>query len=111
LGVHREADRGDLARLLAAQDVAGAADLQILRRDAESGAEVGELLDGRQPLARVGGQDLVARYQQIAEGQAVAAPHPAAQLVELRQSEPFSMIYKDRITCRNIDTVFDDGRG
>src|SRR5216117_3572774 len=73
LGVHLEADGGDLARLLAAEDVSGAADFEIAGGDAESGAEVGKLLDGGQALARVGGQDAIARNEQIAEGEAVAA--------------------------------------
>ena len=40
-----------LPALLAAEQVAGAADLEVERRDAEAAAEIAELFDRRQPLA------------------------------------------------------------
>ena len=55
LRVGLEADRGDRARLLAlAEQLAGAADLEVVRRDLEAGAELGEALQDRQPLLRLG---------------------------------------------------------
>ena len=44
-GVHLEADGVDVAALLAAEQVAGAADFEVERGDPEAGAEVAELLD------------------------------------------------------------------
>src|SRR5260221_610389 len=48
--VEVEADRGDVAGLLAAEQVAGAADLEILHRDLHAGAQVGVLRDCREPV-------------------------------------------------------------
>ena len=50
LHVHLEADGLDVPALLAAEQVAGAANLEVERRDAEAAAEIAELLDRRQPL-------------------------------------------------------------
>ena len=49
LRVQVEADRGDGARLLRAEQVAGAADLQVVRGDREAGAELGERLQHLEP--------------------------------------------------------------
>ena len=54
--VRVEADRVDVPVLLAAQQIAGAAQLQIERGDLEAGAQVAEFLERRQPLARDLGQ-------------------------------------------------------
>src|SRR5262245_52394790 len=43
-------DRRDVARLLLAEQVAGAADLQVADRDVEAGAEVREPFERAQPL-------------------------------------------------------------
>ena len=52
--VHLEADGVDLSALLAAEQVAGAADFEVERGDAESAAEVAELLDRRQRRRAIG---------------------------------------------------------
>ena len=44
LGVELEADRGDVPALLLAEQVAGAADLEVVRGDLEAAAEIVELL-------------------------------------------------------------------
>ncbi len=49
--VHVEADRADVSVLLAAQDIARAAQLQIERGDFETRAEIAEFLKGGQALA------------------------------------------------------------
>ena len=50
--VEVEADRGHVAVLLRAEDVAGAADLEVGQRDLEAGAQLGRVEDRLQPLAR-----------------------------------------------------------
>src|SRR5438552_18986636 len=57
---HLEADGGDLSRLLAAEDVAGSANFEVLGRNPESRAKVGELLNGGETLSSVARQDFVA---------------------------------------------------
>ena len=53
LRVELEADRGDVPRLLLAEQVAGAADLEVVRGELEAAAELVELLQHPQPLLRV----------------------------------------------------------
>ena len=48
--VEIEADRVHVARLLRAQQIARAANLQVLHRDAEARAQFGRLEDGAQPF-------------------------------------------------------------
>ena len=47
LRVHLEADRGDVPALLVAEQVAGAADLEVGHGDLEAGAEVGVVAQRR----------------------------------------------------------------
>ena len=56
LDVELEAERGDVARLLGAEQVAGAADLEVAHRDLEAGAELGVVGERREPRARLGRQ-------------------------------------------------------
>ena len=51
LRVEVEADGRQVAVLLPAEDVAGAADLEVGQRDLEPGAQLGRVEDGLQPLA------------------------------------------------------------
>jgi len=56
LGVQVEADRRQVAGLLGAEDVAGAADLEVRQRNLVAGAEVRCAEDGVQPPAGDQGQ-------------------------------------------------------
>ena len=56
LEVQREADLVDLAALLLAEQLARAADLEVVRREHEAGAQVLERLDRLEPLGGVAGQ-------------------------------------------------------
>ena len=85
LHVHLEADRVDVTALLAAEQVAGAANLEVERGHAEAAAQIAELLDRRQPLARHRRQRLFRRNQQIGVGRPIAAADAAAQLIQLRR--------------------------
>ena len=53
LDVELEAERGDVARLLGAEEVARAADLEVAHRDLEAGAELGVVGQRRQPGPRL----------------------------------------------------------
>ena len=53
LDVELEAERGDVAGLLGAEQVAGAADLEVAHRDREAGAELGVVGERREPRARL----------------------------------------------------------
>ena len=111
LHVQVEADRLDVPALLAAEQVAGAADLEVERGDAEAAAEVAELA-GSPPAAsaRSGDSDVLGRNQQVGVRAAVGAAHAAAQLVELRQPVPVGAVDDDRVHVRDVEPVLDDRR-
>ena len=70
LAVEVEADGGDVARLVGAEQVAGAADLEVAHGDLEPGAEVGELADGLEPLVGLLGERPVRGMEQVRVGRA-----------------------------------------
>ena len=84
--IHVEADGVDVAVLLAAQQIARAAQFQIERRDFEARAQIAELLQRGQPLARDFGELRIRLDQQIAIRAPVRPAHAAAQLIQLRQA-------------------------
>ena len=69
---------GDESALLGTQQVASAADVQVLHGNLDAGAQVAETLDGLQPASGIGRQRLAWRHEQVAEGLAAAAPHTSA---------------------------------
>ena len=102
--VEIEADRRHVPGLLAAQDVAGAADLEVGQGDLEAGAQLGRVEDGLEPLARLVRQALATAVQQVGVGPARRAPDPAAQLVELGEAERVGAIDDDRVRVRDVES-------
>src|SRR5260370_1768155 len=86
LAIHVEADRFDVAVLLAAEHVAGAAKFEVERRDAESCAQFAEFLHGGEALAGDFGERGVRRNEEIGVCALGGTAHAAAQLIELRQA-------------------------
>ena len=105
-----EADRGDRAVLALAQQLAGAADLEIVRRDLEAGAELGEPLQHREPLLRLGRDARLLGDDQVAERALARAADAAAQLVELRQPEAIGVVDDHRVGARDVEAGLDDRR-
>ena len=110
LHVHVEADRVDLPALLAAEQVAGAADLEVERGDAEAAAEIAELADRRQPLLGDRRQVVFRRDQQVGVSAAIRAPDAPAQLIELRKTVVIGAVDDDRVRVRDVYAVLDDRR-
>ena len=110
LHVQVEADGADVAALLGAEQVAGAADLEVAQRDLEAGAQLRRLEDRLQPLLRDLAQRPVLLVQQVGVGARGAAADAAAQLVELRQAEPVGVVDDDRVRVRDVEPRFDDRR-
>ena len=108
--VRLEADRADEARLRRAEQVAGAANLEVAHRDLQPAAEVRELADRFEPRLRVFGQRLVRLVEQERVRLVVRAPDAAAQLVELREAELVGVVDDDRVDVGNVDPVLDDRR-
>jgi hypothetical protein len=63
--VQLEAERGDVAGLLVAEQVAGAADLEVAHRDLEARAELGVVAQRAQALRRLLRQRGRARVQEV----------------------------------------------
>ena len=109
--VRLEADRLDVPRLLRAEDRAGAADLEVLRRDPEAGAEVGELLQDAEAAPRVVGERRPRRHHEPAGGRLVAPADAAAELVELGEAVAVGPVDQHRVRRRDVEPVLDDRRG
>ena len=108
--VELEADFLDVAGLLLAEQVAGAANVEVVAGELEAGAERVERLQHLQPpLGRVG-QLAVGRQREQRIGAHLGAPDAAAQLVELRQAEHVGAVHDQRVGGRNVEAGFDDGR-
>ena len=72
--VQVEPDARDVAGLLAAEQVAGAADLEVLHRDRHAGAELGVLGDRGQPVVGGLGQRLLRRIEEVGVAALAARP-------------------------------------
>src|SRR5690606_3142950 len=92
LVVGLEADVVHEAALLRAEQVAGAADVEVLHGDVDAAAEVAELFDGLQALAAEVGQQVRTGREQVAVGLAVAAAHAPAQLVQVAEAEVLRLV-------------------
>ncbi len=108
LHVHLEAHGVDLPALLTTQQIAGAADLEVERGDAEAAAEVAELLDRRQALLRHRRQRLFGRDEHVGVGRTIAAADTSAQLIELRQAVAVGAVDHDGVGVRDVEAVFHD---
>ena len=104
------ADLLDLAALFIAQQLAGAANLQIVGGQRESGAELLERLQRLEPLDRIGRHRLARRRDQVGVGAVVRAADAAAQLMDLRQAESIGAVDDDGVRRRHVDAALDDGR-
>ena len=78
LAVEVEADGGDVAALLAAEEVAGAPDLEVTHGDLEAGAEVGELAERLEPFVGLLRQHPVLGVEQVGVGPLPGPAHPAS---------------------------------
>ena len=79
--------------------------------DVKAGADGGELLDGFQSPLGVGRQGEIGGNEQVAEGLAVRAPHAAAHLVQVGESETVGIVDDDGVGIGDVDAVLHDGGG
>src|SRR5687767_12522022 len=99
-----------MAMLLGAEDVAGAADLQVGQRDLEARAKLRRVEDRLQPLPGYLRKLAALAVEQVRVRAASGAADPAAQLVELRQSKGVGAIDDDRVGIRDVEAGLDDRR-
>ena len=103
LDVELEADRGDVAGLLGAEQVAGAADLEVAHRDREARAELRVVGERGEPGARLGGQLLPVGIEEVGVGGDVAPAHAPADLVELGEAEGVGALDDERVRLRDVE--------
>ncbi len=108
--VEVEPDVGDVAGLLAAEQVAGAADLEVLHGDGHAAAEVGVLGQGGQPLVGGLGERLLLRVEEVGVGPLARTADPAAQLVQLREPEGVGPLDDHRVGVGDVEAGLDDRR-
>ena len=102
------ADLLDMAGLFLAQQVAGAADVEVVARQGEAGAEVVHRLHCAQALLRRRGQLLARRQGEIGVGAELGTADPPAELVELGQSIHVRAVHDQGVGGRDIEAGFDD---
>ncbi len=101
----------DVAVLLAAEHVAGAAEFEVESGDAEAGAEFAEFFHGGEALAGDFGEGGFGRDEEIGVGALGGAADAAAELVELGETEAIGAIDEDGVGAGDVEAVFDDGGG
>ena len=106
--VEVEPDAGDVPALLGAQDVARAADLQVLHRHRRARAQLGVLRDGGEPVVRGLGERVLRREQEVGVAALAAAADPAAQLVQLGEPERVAALDDQRVGVGDVQPVLDD---
>ena len=103
LAIQLVTDSRDMAALLRAEDVAGAANLQVAQGDLEARAEFGELLDRLEPLGGDWVDGAVAVEQQVGVGAVLESADAAAQLMQVGQAIVVGLVDEDacwRWGCR-----------
>ena len=106
--IELEADFLDVAGLLLAEQIAGAADIEVVRGQLEARAQRFQRLQHLQPPLGLRGDLLLRRQREQRIGPQFRAPHPAAQLIELRQPEHVGAVHDQRVGGRDIEPGLDD---
>ena len=106
--VELEADLADMARLLLAEEIAGAANVEIVARKLEAGAERVERLQHLQPPLGLRGQHLIRREREKRVGAGLGTADAAAQLIELGEAEHIGAVHDQRVGGRDVEARFHD---
>ena len=110
LHVQRVADFLDLAALFFAEQLACAADLQVVRCQRKARAEILERFDRLQALDCVGRHHVARRREQVGIRLMMRAADASAQLMQLREAELVRAIDDDRVRGRHVDAALHDRR-
>src|SRR5205823_1732096 len=86
LAIHLVADRGDVATLLRAQDVAGSADLQVAQGNLETCPQLGEFLDRLEPPGSRGREAAFRVQEQVGVSPVLVAANAATKLMQVSQA-------------------------
>ena len=96
--------------MLLTEQLAGAADLQVVGREHESGAELLHRFDRLEPLGGVPGERPARWSNQVRVGAMVRAADPPAQLMQLCEPHVVGAIDHNGVGGRHVDAAFDDRR-
>ena len=107
--VKLEADFLDVAGLLVAEKIAGAADIEIVRGELEAGAERVERLQHLEPALGLRRDLPRARQRQERVGAELGPADAAAELIDLRQPEHIGAMHDQSVRGRNVEAGLDDG--
>ena len=108
LEVEADADLLDLSALFLAEELAGAADLEVLRREREPGPEVFERLNRLEALTCVLGERCRRWRDQVRPGAVVRTTDATAKLVQLREAKAVGAVDQDRVRSRYVDAGLDN---
>ena len=106
--VQVEAHALDMAGLLVAQKVTGAAQFQVLHGHVETGAERRVLRDRGEPVVGLLGHRLGRVVQEVGVRAFTSTADAAAQLMKLAQAETVGMVDDQRVRVGYVKTRFDD---
>ena len=95
--------RSDVPGLLRAEQVAGAANLQVAHRDREPGAELGVVGQCRQARPRLGRQLLRVRVEEVGVSGHIRATDATADLVELGEPKRVGALDDERVRLRDVE--------
>src|SRR5439155_23554160 len=109
LAIEIESNRFDVSVLLAAEEIAGTAELEVESGYPETRTQLAEFANRCKAAASDLGQRLVRGDQKVGVGTAVGPSDAAAQLIQLRKAVPIGTVDDQGIGQRNIETVFNDG--
>ena len=104
------ADGGDVAALLGAEEVAGAADLEVAHCQREPRPHAREFLDRSQAPRGGGGEPGRFVDEHVAVGAVVGAADTAAELVEIGQAVMIGLVDEDCVGVGDVEPTLDDRR-
>ena len=105
--IQLEADLLDVAGLLLAEQIAGPADVEVVRGELKSGAERIERLQHLEASLGLR-RDFFLRQGKKRVGPHLGAPYPSAQMVKLREPEHVGAMDDQRVGGRDVETRLDD---
>ena len=93
-----------------AQDIAGAADLQVAHGDGKAGAHLAEFFDRFQSPRGSRREVLVRIQEEIAIGPVDVTAHAAAKLVQIGQAVAVGLVDEDGVGVGDVQAALDDRR-
>src|SRR6266850_673204 len=111
LAVHVKTDGFNVAMLLPPEHVSCAAQFEVEGGDSKACAQFAEFLHGREALSRDVREHGLGRNEEIRVCALARTPDAPSQLVELREAEAIGAIDQNRVGARDVQSIFDDGRG